>query len=223
MRRDTQTLVNAAFATVLGILSVPLAGFTEAQAQVGVDQPVPPYNPYPPLPGSTPPTVLPANLQSELLRVRSEVQTIFDRYFAEYQALTPLPTLTGNPPILFPNGYDAQRILGGLLNYDETMSPFQNTACASGHMPYAGFSGPIPSVNLTMGAYPGTFRYRAAKRVAQRYPYTFRFPVLHLNSRRNGGVGKFTGGAFWDGRATGYKLQTPDGEQAQHPPVDPLE
>jgi cytochrome c peroxidase len=36
-------------------------------------------------------------------------------------------------------------------------------------------------------------------------------------------VGKFTGGAFWDGRATGYKLQTPDGEQAQHPPVDPLE
>src|SRR3984893_9924557 len=223
MRRDTQTLVNAAFATVLGILSVPLAGFTEAQAQVGVDQPVPPYNPYPPLPGSTPPTVLPANLQSELLRVRSEVQTIFDRYFAEYQALTPLPTPTGLPPILFPNGYDAQRILGGLLNFDETMSPFQNIACSSCHMPYAGFSGPIPSVNLTMIGYPGTYRYRAGKRQAQRYPYTFRFPVLHLNGRRNGGIGKFVGGAFWDGRATGYILQTPDGEQAQHPPVDTQE
>src|ERR1700719_1891918 len=156
MHRDTRTLVKAAFATVLGILSVPLVGSTEAQAQgpAKVDQPFPAYNPYPPLPGSTPPTVLPANLQSELLRVRSEVQTIFDRYFAEYQALTPLPTLTGNPPILFPNGYDAQRILGGLLNYDETMSPFQNTACAACHMPYAGFSGPIPSVNLTMVAYP---------------------------------------------------------------------
>jgi hypothetical protein len=47
------------------------------------------------------------------------------------------------------------------------MSPFQNEACASCHMPYAGFSGPIPSVNLTMIAYPGTFRYRAGKRVAQ--------------------------------------------------------
>jgi cytochrome c peroxidase len=215
MRRHT-TLVRAAFATVLGVLSVPLAGFTEAQAQVGVDQPFPPYNPYPS-------GILPANLQSELLRVRSEVQTIFDRYFAEYQALTPLPTYTGLPPVLFPNGYDAQRILGGLLNFDETMSPFQNIACSSCHMPYAGFSGPIPSVNLTMIGYPGTYRYRAGKRQAQRYPYTFRFPVLHLNEKRAGGVGKFVGGAFWDGRATGYILQTADGEQAQHPPVDTQE
>src|ERR1700730_8016025 len=213
MRRHTSMLATTAFATVLGILSVPLAGLTEARAQV--DQPFPPYNPYPSC-------ILPADVYPELLRVRREVQTIFDRYFAEWQALTP-PTLTGNPPTLQGTGYEAVRILGGLLNFDERMSPFQNTACASCHMPYAGFSGPIPSVNLTMVAYPGTFRYRAAKRVAQRYPYTFRFPVLHLNSRRNGGVGKFTGGAFWDGRATGYKLQTPDGEQAQHPPVDPLE
>jgi cytochrome c peroxidase len=213
MLRHTSTLATTAFATVLGILSVPLAGFTEARAQV--DQPFPAYNPYPP-------GILPADVQSELVRVRREVQIIFDRYFGEWQALTP-PTLTGNPPTLQGTGYDAVRILGGLLNFDERMSPFQNTACASCHMPYAGFSGPIPSVNLTMVAYPGTFRYRAAKRVAQRYPYTFRFPVLHLNSRRNGGVGKFTGGAFWDGRATGYKLQTADGEQAQHPPVDPLE
>jgi hypothetical protein len=41
MRRDTSTLVKAAFATVLGILSVPLAGLTEARAQV--DQPFPAY------------------------------------------------------------------------------------------------------------------------------------------------------------------------------------
>ena len=109
MLRDTRTLLRAAFATVLLILSVPLAGFTEAQAQV--DQPFPPYNPYPPLPGSAPPTVLPPDLQSELLRVRREIQTIFGRYFAEWQALTPMPTYAGNPPILVPNGYQAQRIL----------------------------------------------------------------------------------------------------------------
>src|SRR6201986_4732627 len=117
MCRDTSTLVKAAFATVLGILSVPLAGFTEALAQgpAKVDQPFPAYNPYPPLPGSVPPTVLPPDLQSEVLRVRREVQTIFGLYFAEWQALTP-PTLTGQPPTLFPTGYDAVRILGGLVN-----------------------------------------------------------------------------------------------------------
>ena len=197
MLRDTRTLLRAAFATVLGILSVPLAGFTEAQAQV--DQPFPPYNPYPPLPGSAPPTVLPPDLQSELLRVRREVQTIFGRYFAEWQGLTPMPSYAGNPPILVPNGYQAQRILGGLLNFDESISPFQNVACSSCHMPYAAFSGPIPSVNLTMVAYPGSFRYRAGKRSAQRYTYSHTFPVLNFDTTQQ----LFFGGNFWDGRATG--------------------
>jgi cytochrome c peroxidase len=159
-------------------------------------------------------------LQPELLRVRREVQTIFDRYFAEWQALTP-PVLSntqgeGNPPILQGTGYQAVRILGGLLNYDENMSPFRNVACSSCHLPYAGFSGPIPSVNLTMVAYPGTFRYRANKRTAQRYTYAPFFGVLQYNQSQ----GLFFGGEFWDGRATGYKLQSPDAEQAQHPPVD---
>ena len=194
---------------------VPLAGFTEARAQQ-VDQPLPAYNPYPP-------GILPPDLESELLRVRREVQTIFQRYAAEWRALTP-PTLTGQPPTLFPTGYEAVRILGGLLNFDENMSPFRNQACASCHLPYTGFSGPIPSVNLTMVAYPGTFRFRAGKRVAQRYTYSPRFPVLHLNGAKNPAVGgTFTGGNFWDGRATGYKLQSADAEQAQHPPVDTQE
>jgi cytochrome c peroxidase len=202
---------------MLGVLCVPHA----ASAQV--DQPFPPYNPYPPLPGSVPPTVLPPDLQSEVLRVRREIQTVFGRYFAEWQALTPMPTYAGNPPILVPNGYQAQRILGGLLNFDESISPFQNTACASCHMPYAAFSGPIPSVNLTMVAYPGTFRDRAAKRTAQRYTYSHTFPVLNFDSVAAAGQGLFFGGNFWDGRATGMKLQAPDAEQAQGPPVDPLE
>ena len=215
MRRHTSILVTTSVAAVLGIVSVPLAGFTEARAQQ-VDQPLPAYNPYPP-------GILPPDLESELLRVRREVQTIFQRYAAELRALTP-PTLTGQPPTLFPTGYEAVRILGGLLNFDETMSPFRNQACASCHLPYTGFSGPIPSVNLTMVAYPGTFRFRAGKRVAQRYTYSPRFPVLHLNGAKNPAVGgTFTGGNFWDGRATGYKLQSADAEQAQHPPVDTQE
>jgi len=215
MRPDTRTLLRAAFATVLGILIVPHL----ASAQFQPDIPVPPYNPYPALPGSTPPSILPPDLQPEIYRVRGEVNTIFSRYFSEYQALTPTPTYMGNPPILVPNGYDAQRILGGLLNFDETISPFNNTACASCHMPYAAFSGPIQSVNLTMIAYPGSYRYRAAKRTAQRYTYSHTFPVLNYNTTQE----LFFGGNFWDGRATGMKLQTPDAEQAQGPPVDPLE
>src|SRR6201993_4767058 len=222
MHRHTGALVKAAFATALGILSIPLVASTEARAQV--DQPFPPYNPYPPLPGSVPPTVLPLDLQPELLRVRREVQTIFGRYFAEWQALTPMPTYAGNPPILVPNGYDAQRILGGLLNFDENISPFNNTACAFCHMPYAAFSGPIQSVNLTMIAYPGSFHFRAAKRTAQRYTYSHTFPVLNLDKTLSTpATALFFGGNFWDGRATGMKLQTPDAEQAQGPPVCPLE
>jgi cytochrome c peroxidase len=218
MRRHKSRMMTAGLVMVLGVLSLPLTGFTDARAQV--DQPYPAYNPYPPLPpGSVPPTILPPNLQSEILRVRREVQTVYDRYFAEWQALTPTLTYTGNPPILTPNGYDAVRILGGLLNFDENISPFQNEACAFCHMPYAGFSGPIPSVNLTMIAYPGTFRYRAAKRIAQRYTYSPFFGVFQYNPTQN----LFFGGNFWDGRSTGYKLQNSDAEQAQHPPVDPLE
>jgi cytochrome c peroxidase len=224
MRRHTRRLLKAAFATVLGILFIPHPA--SAQAQFQPDIPIPPYNPYPALPGFTPPSILPADLQPEIYRVRFEVESIFARYFEEYQALTPLPTYAGNPPILVPNGYDAQRILGGLLNFDETISPFNNTACASCHMPYAAFSGPIPSVNLTMIAYPGSYRYRAAKRTAQRYTYSHTFPVLNLNTTQSSSTspaGLFFGGNFWDGRATGMKLQSPDAEQAQGPPVDPME
>jgi hypothetical protein len=32
--------------------------------------------------------------------------------------------------------------------FDKNMSPGRNQACTSYHMPYAGWSGPIPSVNL---------------------------------------------------------------------------
>src|SRR6201987_5306246 len=105
------------------------------------------------------------------------------------------------------------------MNFDENMSPSRNEACAFCHMPYAGFSGPIPSVNLTMVGYPGTFHFRAAKRTAQRYTYSPDFPVLEYNATQ----GAFFGGNFFDARSTGYKLQSPDAEQAQHPPVDTQE
>src|SRR6266481_4452417 len=173
--------------------------------------PPPDYNPYPP-------GILPADLESEIVRVRSEVNLIFQQALAEWRAL-PLPNLTGQPPKLQGTGYQMVQTLGKLMNYDVNISVFKDTACASCHMPYAGFGGPIPSVNLTMVAYPGSFHFRAGKRTPQRYTYSPWFPVLQLNETQ----GLFFGGNFWDSRATGYLIQNPDAEQAQHPPVDTQE
>jgi cytochrome c peroxidase len=113
----------------------------------------------------------------------------------------------------------ANQLLGKLMNFDENISPLKNRACGFCHMPYAAFSGPIPSVNLTMIAYPGSSELRAGKRTAQRYTYSPFFPVLNYNEAQ----GLFFGGNFWDSRATGYLLGSPDAEQAQHPPVDSQE
>lgn len=169
------------------------------------------YDPYPP-------GILPADLDPEIERVRSEVNSIFTQALKEWRASTP-PTLTGQPPKLQGTGYQAVQILGKLMNFDENMSPFRNQACASCHMPYTAFSGPIPSVNLTMIAFPGSVHFRAGKRTAQRYTYSPRFPVLQHNDVQS----LFFGGNFWDARATGYLLQSPDSEQGQHPPVDTQE
>jgi cytochrome c peroxidase len=171
----------------------------------------PPYNPYPP-------GILPPDLTSEIARVRREVVTIENEALAQWSALPP-PKLTGQPPILQGTGMRANQLLGKLMNFDENISPFKNRACGFCHMPYAAFSGPIPSVNLTMVAYPGSYEFRAGKRTAQRYTYAPFFPILNYNETQ----GLFFGGNFWDSRATGYLLGSPDAEQAQHPPVDTQE
>jgi cytochrome c peroxidase len=176
------------------------------------EEPTPPfYNPYPP-------GILPADLPQEIERVRREVRFIENEALAQWQALTP-PTLTGQPPILAHTGQRANVLLGKLMNFDENISPFKNRACGFCHMPYAGFSGSIPSVNLTMIAYPGSLPFRAGKRTAQRYTYSPSFPVLNYNDAQQA----FFGGNFWDSRATGYLLGSPDEEQAQGPPVDTQE
>ena len=171
----------------------------------------PVYNPYPT-------GILPSDLNSELARVLREVNFIENEAIGQWHDLAP-PTLTGNPPILQNTGVASVEILGKLMNFDKNISPNENVACASCHMPYAGFSGPIPSVNLTMIAYPGSVHFRAGKRTAQRYTYSSYFPPLQYNTTQ----AAFFGGNFWDSRATGYLLRAPDAEQAQFPPVDPLE
>ena len=190
------------------------AGANQANPQQATTPPTSPfpiYNPYPP-------GILPADLDSELARVEAEVDVIEGRALARFHALAPLD-LTNQPPVFKGNGTEAIETLGELMNYDKNISPGKNTACASCHMPYVAFSGPIPSVNLTMIAYPGTDHFRAGKRSAQRYTYAPFFPVLQFNAVQQ----SFFGGNFWDSRATGYRLRNPDAEQSQGPPVDTQE
>ena len=205
MRRSVLIVVSGTLTIALGtgILCNAVADEKEPATPV--------YNPYPP-------GILPSDLDSELARVLREVNVIEARALQRWHALTP-PTLTGQPPTLQNTGTEAIEILGELMNYDKNISPGQNQACASCHMPYVAFSGPIPSVNLTMIAYPGTEHFRAGKRTAQRYTYAPFFPVLQYNAVQKA----FFGGNFWDSRATGYLLRNADAEQAQHPPVDTQE
>jgi cytochrome c peroxidase len=169
------------------------------------------YNPYPP-------GILPSDLDSEIARVIREVDFIENEALGQLRALPP-PTLTNQPPVLANTGQRLNVLVGKVMNFDKNISPFKNRACGFCHMPYAGFSGSIPSVNLTMVAYPGSFQFRAGKRTAQRYTYAPSFPVLNFNAAQ----AAFFGGNFWDSRATGYRLGSPDQEQAQGPPVDTQE
>src|SRR5246127_1699371 len=180
------------------------------------DTPPPVYNPYPP-------GILPPDLGSEIARVLREVDLIEGRAIERWHSLPPPTRLDirpgPNPPVLQGTGTESIETLGELMLFDKNMSPGRNQACTSCHMPYAGWSGPIPSVNLTIIAYPGTVHYRAGKRTAQRHTYAPFFPVLQYNQEQM----LFFGGNFWDSRATGYRLRNPDAEQAQGPPVDTQE
>jgi cytochrome c peroxidase len=116
-------------------------------------------------------------------------------------------------------GTEATETLGELMMFDKNISANRNLACTSCHMPYLGFGPPIPSVNLTIVAFPGSVHTRAGKRTPQRHTYSPFFPVLQYDQVQ----GLFFGGNFFDSRATGYLLRIPDAEQAQGPPVDTQE
>jgi cytochrome c peroxidase len=184
-----------------------------ANSQSGPPAPSPTaYNPYPP-------GLLPQDLDSETARVLREIDVIEGIAIERWHSLPP-PTPVGvrpgpNPPVLKGTGTESIETLGELMLFDKRMSPGRNQACTSCHMPYAGWSGPIPSVNLTIIAYPGTVHYRAGKRTAQRHTYAPFFPVLQYNQEQM----LFLGGNFWDSRATGYSYGIPT---PSRPRVRPL-
>jgi cytochrome c peroxidase len=113
------------------VAAVPLLLVSCSGANAANPASPPTYNPYPS-------GILPADVESETARVQGEVQSIFQQALAEGNALPPA-NVTGQPPTQQASGYRAIMTLGKLMNYDLNMSALKNMACASCHMPYAGF------------------------------------------------------------------------------------
>jgi cytochrome c peroxidase len=119
--------------------------------------------------------------------------------------------------------------LGKALIYDQSLSVNNNLACATCHIPYAGFTGGSSFFNATTSALPGSVPITNAGgkgpdiRISARRPQTYAYapfsPVLHFNAT----VMDFYGGNFWDMRAGGIRLENPAAEQAQGPPTNPVE
>src|SRR5260370_16730056 len=117
MKRFVWILTCVVSALTMGALLVHLRTVS-AQNKVSAKWTAPPpstqppgtiYNPYPP-------GILPADLVSEIARVRSEVNFIEAQAIAEWQALPPF-TLTGQPPTFQGNGYHALIKLANLMNF----------------------------------------------------------------------------------------------------------
>ncbi len=156
----------------------------------------------PPLPTVT----LPATVQRDIASVEAEINRIESDTLADagQASLDPLQQIV---------------LLGKLLFYDQELSVRRNEACAFCHMPETGFSGPVSALNQTTVSYPGSIRTRFGGRNPQSHTYASFSPVLHYNALQ----GDLVGGAFWDMRATGLRLNSPLAEQAQGPPLDPVE
>ena len=151
-------------------------------------------------------TALPAGAQQEIASVESEINRIEAETLARVErgALDPSQQIA---------------LLGKLILYDRELSVRRNEACAFCHMPEAGFTGPVSSLNKTTVSYPGSIRTRFSGRNPQTHTYASFSPVLHYNAAQ----GDLVGGAFWDMRATGLRLNSPLAEQAQGPPLNPVE
>ena len=74
-------------------------------------------------------------------------------------------------------------------------------------------------MNKTTVVYPGAVPTRFGNRKPPAAAYAPSAPLFALDPS----TGTFTGGNFWDGRATGEKLGNPAADQAQGPFLNPLE
>jgi len=108
--------------------------------------------------------------------------------------------------------------LGKKLFFDKNLSAPPGQNCAACHGLEVGMTGPDDSLNTPGGVYQGAVHGRFGNRKPPAAAYAGDSPVLEHTE-----AGIFTGGMFWDGRATGMTLGDPLAEQAMGPFLNPLE
>jgi cytochrome c peroxidase len=115
-------------------------------------------------------------------------------------------------------GPESMEELGKAIFFDENLSANGDQSCASCHAPEAGWTGPDSYVNAHGAVYEGSIDNAFGDRKPPSAAYATFSPVFHVDKK-----GLFTGGNFWDGRATGEKLGNPAADQAQGPFLNPKE
>jgi cytochrome c peroxidase len=108
--------------------------------------------------------------------------------------------------------------LGKTIFFDQNLSANSNQSCATCHGPAAGWTGPDQSINTHGAVYEGSIPGAFGDRKPPSSAYATFAPILHAHKK-----GLWTGGNFWDGRATGWTLGSPAAEQARGPFLNPKE
>ncbi|MFZ1983640.1 MAG: cytochrome c peroxidase [Desulfatitalea sp.] len=110
--------------------------------------------------------------------------------------------------------------LGKIMYQDKDFSYNSTQSCLTCHHHTSGFADPDnsrdPYVSVVSVGADGVSR---GGRNAPSAAYAGYSPSLHWD----GVLGGYVGGMFWDGRATGLILDDPLAEQAQGPPLNPVE
>ena len=117
---------------------------------------------------------------------------------------------------LRPANFTDKQWLGKQLFFDTNLSEPAGLACAGCHGSQVGWTGSDEMTNLGGAAYEGAVKGRFGNRKPPSSAYGGYSPILHLDAT-NG----WTGGMFWDGRATGLTLGEPLAEQAIGPFLNP--
>jgi cytochrome c peroxidase len=110
-----------------------------------------------------------------------------------------------------------QEKLGKYLFFDKNLSTPSGLSCAECHGADVGYTGPNQAINAGGAVYEGAVHGRFGNRKPPAAAYAGDSPILDFVA------GKWVGGMFWDGRATGWTLHDPLAEQAQGPFLNPLE
>jgi cytochrome c peroxidase len=108
----------------------------------------------------------------------------------------------------------------GKFMYKDTSFSFNGTqSCQTCHHPATGFADPENAADPENSVVSlGADRVSTGGRNAPSAAYAGYSPILG-----KGADGEYRGGMFWDGRATGHRLLDPLAEQAQGPPLNPVE